>query len=368
MKLKNFYLLGICLTCFLCSHAYAREKQVWQPEKPVLTKQFDWLRTSSGEWIKGDLIVMYNDELEFDSDNFGIQSIDIEDVAELYSKSPQSIRLNDGTITSGIIEIVDGELTIINQNNRIVRPLSELLSIASAGTKELDYWDGKINFGTNFRRGNTEQSDFTIVAEAQRRTTSSRLKADYISNFSERISQETGNKEETINDQRLTAIYDWYFSPRFFFRAANYEFFSDEFGNIDTRHTLGIGIGYEVIDTDDFSWEVSAGPSFQKTTFIEVDAGENDSSDSAVLSLATSFSWEITKDIDFDTNYQVKIVSEEAGKLIHRLNSGLNIDLIGDFELDLDLYLDRINTPKPTTEGIPEKNDYRFVVSLAYEF
>ena len=34
-------------------------------------QKYDWLKLSSDEWIKGDILSMYNDELEFDSEESG---------------------------------------------------------------------------------------------------------------------------------------------------------------------------------------------------------------------------------------------------------------------------------------------------------
>lgn len=366
MKFAHSLLLSATLLTPL--YTYADTYPIWKPDTPAFNQKFDWVKTSSGEWLKGDLITMYEEELEFDSDEFGIQVIDIADVAELYSKGEQSIRLNDGTVISGKLIIKDGKFSIAQNGSEQSYAMSNLLSIASADGNELDYWDGEVNFGTNFRRGNSEQSDYTISAEAQRRTSTSRFSSEFISNFSERVSQETGKKEETTNDQRFTANFDWFFSPRTFIRLADYEYFADEFGNIDSRHTFGVGIGYELIDTGDFSWEVSAGPSYQSTNYINVEPGQDDNETSGVLNLGSVIQWDITKDIEFDADYQVKVVSEDAGEYIHRLKTGLEVDLIGDFDLDLSFYLDRIENPKPTGTFTPDKNDYRFVVSLGYEF
>lgn len=366
MKLSHSLLLTASLLSPLA--AYANTYPVWKPDTPSFDQKFDWVKTSSGEWLKGDLITMYEEELEFDSDEFGIQVIDIADVAELYSKGAQSIRLNDGTVISGKLIIKDGKFSISQDGAEQSYAMKNLLSIASADGNEFDYWDGEVNFGTNFRRGNSEQSDYTISAEAQRRTSTSRFSSEFISNFSESVSQDTGKKEQTTNDQRLSSSFDWFFSPKTFIRVADYEYFADELGNIDNRHTLGFGVGYEVLDIGNFVWEISAGPSYQSTNYITVEAGEDDTETSGVLNLGTAVQWDITKDIEFDADYQVKVVSEEAGEYIHRLKAGFEVDLIGDFDLDLTFYLDRIENPKPTDTSTPDKNDYRFIVSLGYEF
>ena len=360
---KILFLLAV-----LSPTLFANNYPIWKPEAPTLEQKYDWIKTTSGEWLKGDLITLYKDEIEFDSDEFGIQLIDISDVSEFYSKGEQSIRLADGTILNGSLIIKNDEFTIKQGDEVTTYNNNQLLSIASSGSNELDYWDGEINLGTNFRRGNSEQSDFTISAEAQRRTSTGRFKADFISNFSERVSQDTGKNEETANDQLLTSTFDWFFSPKLFIRLADYEYFADEFGNIDHRHTLGVGIGYEITDNSNYSWEVNAGPSYQKTQFISVSENDNDTESSAVINLGTTFEWDITKDTEFSADYQLQLVSEEAGEILHRLKSGLEIDLLGDFELDLTFYLDRIENPKSTGIITPEKNDYRFVVSLGYEF
>lgn len=366
MKILSLFVLTASVVSSFSLHS--QTYPIWQPQAPDIDAKFDWVKTTSGEWLKGDIITMYEEELEFDSDEFGIQSIDISDVAELYSKGEQSIRLNDGTVMSGKLIIKDKKITLTDEDNQHILSIDSLLSIASADGNELDYWDGEVNFGTNFRRGNTEQSDYTISAEARRRTSTSRFSSAFISNFSERVIQETGKKEETTDDQRLTANFDWFFSPKVFIRVADYEYFSDQFGNIDKRHTLGIGVGYELLDTTDFSWEVNAGPSYQSTDYLTVEASQDDNETSAVINLGTLLKWDITKDIGFDADYQVKIVSEDAGRYIHRLKTGFEVDLIADFDLDLSFYLDRIENPKPTGSFTPNKNDYRFVVSLGYEF
>lgn len=90
--------------------------EAWQPNNPDLDNNYDWLKTTSGEWLKGDLVTMYNDEVEFDSSEFGIQTIDLADIAEIYSKGYQSIRLNDGTVLTGKLIVKDKKFTIINND------------------------------------------------------------------------------------------------------------------------------------------------------------------------------------------------------------------------------------------------------------
>lgn len=357
---------------FITSHTVvmAEEKKPdWQKPNPVFKQEFDWLKLSSDEWLKGDIVSMYDEELEFDSDELDLQTIDWDDVAELRSKDILSIRMVDGTIAEGYLVIKDGNLTLVKEGKSTNYRIAELISIASSAQNERDLWDGYIKLGTNIRSGNTVQFDFTLNAGIQRRSSSNRFKADYTANFSRYEDQDTGIDSTTADSKRLTSTYDWFFSQDIFLRAMDFEYFSDEFLNVDYRVSYGIGAGYHIIDSSRTSWDINAGPSYQVTQFKTVSVGESSSETSPGLVLGTDFTYEITSDIDFETSYQVQIVNEASGKYLHHFETSLEIELSSDFDLDLSFYVDRTEKPhSDVNDNIPEKNDYRFVVSLGYDF
>ena len=55
----------------------ADEDAAWAPT-PADAAEFDWLRIDSGEWLKGELIVVQSRELRFDSDEFKASLVSIE--------------------------------------------------------------------------------------------------------------------------------------------------------------------------------------------------------------------------------------------------------------------------------------------------
>lgn len=342
----------------------------WQTPIPVFKQEFDWLRLTSNEWLKGDIIAMYNEKLEFDSDEMGVHTFDWEDIAELRSKETKSIRFESGQVIEGFLVVKDGKLFIAQANGQAIKyQYSQLLSIASSEANEIDLWDADISLGANLSGGNTEQLDYTVTAQAQRRTSTSRFKADYQLNYSENRDQDTGVKKATANSEKLTSFFDWYFSQRVFLRAADFEYYSDEFKSIDYRTTFGVSVGYTLVDNNAVTWDVTAGPSVQKTMFTEVSISGEESEVSLVLALGTQLAYEITPDIDYDLNYQVQVVSEAAGEYLHQFQTGVDIDLISDFELAVTGYFDRTENPHESAEGTPpEKNDYRLVVGLSYDF
>jgi len=364
----NSFIAASLISLSQLSHA-EQSNEDWQKPTPLFKQKFDWLKLSSDEWLKGEIISMYDEELEFDSDELDLQTIDWEDVAELRSKNWQSIRMQDGTIAEGYLVVKDGKLSLVKEGKTTHFELDDILSIAASGKNELDLWDAYVNLGLNLRKGNTVQFDYTFSAGMQRRSASSRFKADYIANYSKYEDKELEEKIVTANSDRLTSTYDWFFSQRVYLRAVDFEYLSDEFINIDYRFRYGVAVGYHLIDTSDTTWDVNAGPSYQTTKFKEVKAGEDDSENSPGLVLGTDFSYEFSKDIDYDVSYNVQIVNEASGQLIHHFETGLEIELTSDFDLDLTFYADRTEKPKEDGSGnTPEKNDYRLVVSLGYDF
>lgn len=356
------------LSISMSGHA-EQEIKKWQKPTPVFKQDFDWVKLKSDEWLKGDIVSMYDEQLEFDSDELDMQTIDWEDVAELRSKEWQSIRMFDGTIAEGYLVLNDGQLFLVKDEVVTNYELTNLLSIASSGKNERDLWDGYINLGINLREGNTVQLDYSFSAGIQRRSASSRFKIEYSSDYSRYEEQDMAEAKVTADSERLTSSYDWFFNPKIYFRAADVEYIADEFLNLDYRLHYGIALGYHIIDSSRTTWDVNAGPSYQKSKFLDVQDDASDSEASFGLTLGTDFTFEVSSDIDFDASYNIQMVDEAAGGNIHHFQTGLEIELTNDFDLDLTLYIDRTNNPKRDSEdNIPEKNDYRLVVGFGYDF
>jgi len=364
---KNFIIIAIVT---LHNVSYGQDDaNRWQKPTPVFKQKFDWVKLTSDEWLKGDIISMYDEQLEFDSDELDMQTIDWEDVAELRSKEWQSIRMFDGTIAEGYLVLKGGQLSLVKNGVANHYDLNNLLSIASSGKNEIDLWDGYVNLGINLRQGNTVQVDYTFAAGMQRRSSSSRFRADYTTDYSRYEDQETEETKVTADSERLTSSYDWFFNPKVYFRVADVEYISDEFLNLDYRIHYGVALGYHLVDTSRATWDINAGPSYQKSKFLDVQDDASDSEDSFGLTLGTNFTFEVSSDVDFDASYNIQMVDKASGGNIHHFQTGLEIDLANDFDLDLTFYADRTNNPKPDSEGgIPEKNDYRLVVSFGYDF
>jgi len=338
----------------------AAAEDAWQPPPPM-PENFDWMQMTSLEWLKGELISMYDGSVEFDSDEFDVQTVDWEDVKELRSSGTMQVAFEDGAIAVGQVFIDRTTVRVMGTEDRQY-PRSGVLSITAGAPKERNRWSIKASLGANIREGNTEQLETTSKANLIRRTPKNRIHFDWLSTFNRT------DGDTAADNQRLTAGWNRFLSKRFYWTPVQGEWYRDPFTNIAHRWTLGMGLGYEILDTSKISWDVTGGLSYQTTTFDSVEEGEDESTDTPALTIGTVYDQELTKWMDFVFNYSFFIVDEESGTYTHHLVTGLEFELTRVLDFDVSFIWDRIEDPRPDEDGIvPEQDDYRLVFFLGFD-
>ena len=364
--MNKYLLIALALLSFISQGAEnSAHTEVWSPPTPVFSQQFDWLKLRSGEWLKGDIISMYDDELEFESDEFDTITFDWDKVAELRSRFDQQIRFANGEVKQGFLIVKDNHLVVISGGSEQHYPLSELLSITSSSDVRKELWDGKVSLGIDVNTGNVSQLDYSVSARVQRRTPFTRFKVDFIYNYSK--STEDENESVITDTSRLISNIDWFYSRKVFFRVFDYEHVTDLQKNIKSKDTLGLSLGYHIFQNKRLQWDVTLGPSYQQTVYYS--NTDEDDQKSGVIALGTLFDYSISSRLDFLFDYQLQFVEEKSGKRNSHLKTGFEFELQNNFELDVIFYLDRVVKPVAVTGAtIPQPNDYKLVVSFGYDF
>jgi putative salt-induced outer membrane protein YdiY len=361
--------LAVLLALFLAvAPSAAEEKTEWSPEEPE-PDNWDWIQLVSGEWLKGEVIEMYGDSMLFDSDKLNELSLDFGDIVTVRSGGTMRILLAGQEVATGRLLIEGDNVRVFGDEGGTFQK-SDVITIAAGEPKELNFWAMKVGLGINVRTGNTEQTDLNVNARFQRRTVKNRIDVDYVSNFSEVTDPESGNTNETANNQRASAGWDKFITDRFYVSPIFAEWYRDPFVNIASRWTFGVGAGYDIIDTAKTTLTLSGGPGYQTSRFTSVDPiTGDDSSDTAAFLLSTVFDKELTSWIDFIWNYRFQIVNEESGSYNHHMVTSLETELTSLLDLDFSWIWDRIEDPRPNQDAtIPEQDDNRFVVSLSFDW
>ena len=334
----------------------------WETSRPTVT-DFDWIQLVSGEWLKGEVKAMFKEKLEFDSDKLDLLTLDWEDIRYVETHIPGRAFIEGHGRVIGFLEI--NKTTVIVTNGDDVQEFdrSQLVSFITGGEEEADFWSAKLTLGLNIRSGNTDQVDYTAKANIKRQTSFSRFIADYIGNIS------STSDIETTNNHRVTAVTDRFMTRRFFLRPLFGEYFSDKFSNIDSRVTVGTGLGYTIIDSKKTDWDIAGGPGYQATRFVSVQPGENIKETTPALVVSTDFDTELTDKLDFIYSYTTTWVDKASGGYTHHMVTTFESEITGSFDLDVSLVWDHISSPTAGDDGIvPAPDDYRLSVGLTYEY
>jgi len=327
---------------------------------------YDWVKLTSGEWLKGKVEVMYDDELEFDSENLELLTIDMEDVSFLEVRRPMEVNIDGQGIFTGRIELTTMQVFVYSGDEKRAFERKDLISFSPTAEKEINLWTTRLGLGLNIRQGNTNQLDYTARLSTRRRTAKSRYTLEYVGNISRVGTISTST--ETANNHRVTAEADVFLTRRFFYRILSGEYYRDPFTNLDQRVSVYTGAGYVLVDRRHLEWDIIAGPSLLMTRFVSVQAGQPIRQNALGLVVKTNLDAELTSWLDFIFQYDVQLMKRSVGGYIHHMETTLDSEVTRRLDLELTVIWDRTSHPTIDAQGIlPKSDDVRLVVGISFE-
>jgi hypothetical protein len=353
----------------------ATGEQAWEAFVPP-PDNYDWVQLTSGEWLKGKLKALYEDNLEFDSDELDLLKLDMEDVKRIRGYGIKGVSLEGQPTLKysvfnkpelitiyGTLEVTEDKVIVTSEGTTQKFDRSKLIAIVSGDDKELDFWSAKIDLGLNLTGGNTEQIDYAAIMNIKRRTAATRFVLDFLGNFSRT------RGIDTVDNDRLNAYFDVFRTRNYYWRAVFGEYFRDPFQNIEYRYTIGSGVGYRIIDTPKTEWDVTVGLAYQETRFNSVEAGEDPTASTPALAVGTLYDTELSKTVDWDVNYSFNLVNEQSGQYTHHFITTLETELTSWLDFDVSFVWDRIEKPTANADGtVPEPDDYKLIFSLGVDY
>ena len=345
----------------------SNNNSAWNNFIPPPDDKFDWIQLTSGEWLKGELNALYNYSLEFDSDELDLLKLDWDDVKQIRTAGPKSIRIEDSDsepiTVIGVLTMTESKFLITSGDDVQEFDREQVVSIAEGAQREIDLWTGKISLGANIRGGNSDLTDSSLLANTRRRTAVSRFVVDYVGNYSK------AEGIETSNNHRLNSYYDAFISSKFFWRTIAAEYFRDIFKNIEHQVSVGTAFGYDFIRTSKTEWEVSGGVGAVYKKFVSVEEGSAIDNTSPSLGVGTKYDTEFTSWMDYLLDFSFQIVDKDSGRYTHHFLTTLSTDLLSDLDLDISFVWDHVQDPQPTADGlVPQRDDYQLILGVAYEF
>jgi putative salt-induced outer membrane protein YdiY len=335
----------------------------WEPSAPK-PGGWDWVRLDSGEWVKGELLLMRDFDLQFDSDEFDVVDLDWEDVAEIITERPYTLVLQDlETTHTGTIAMREGRIAINEAGEIHTFDRNQILAIIPSNQRELNLWSARASAGFSYRSGNTDQSDITGRMKLGREGRNTRLGIEYNGAYG------SLNDEKNTNNHRGRSNLDYFLTRDLFLTPAAFEVFSDEFQNVSYRLTPAAGFGYYLVRRPALEWQARLWGGYQHTRFDSAFPGDSKTADNGAIIFSTVLDSDLNSRVDLILEYQVQVIAPDTDQTNHHTAATLEIELFSPIDLDLNFVWDRIEDPETEASGkTPDSNDFRVSVGLAIEY
>jgi putative salt-induced outer membrane protein YdiY len=323
---------------------------------------YDWLQLNSGEWLKGNLKRMREDELEFDSDKLDLLKFSWDDVDRLQSPHVNTYVFDDNVDVVGRAVVTKDKVLIQTVDGVQSFPRSELLSIVEGGPRELNWWSTRLGLGFSANAGNTNQGSLAMYFQLTR--------ADYRTRSRVRYDGTIGyaNGEENVNRHIGTAEVLLYISRRWYFAPAAAQLLNDRFQNIHFRATPGAAAGVHVFDTKKVEWDLESGLGYQYIQFLSAAAGVENPQNDGFVSFGTWAEFEFVDDVKLEIEWRTNVVYTTIGNTNHTGRAKFSVEITDIFDFETSFLFLRTEDPPPREDGTtPESNDYQLIVSVALE-
>ncbi|MEA1917330.1 MAG: DUF481 domain-containing protein [Campylobacterota bacterium] len=356
--LKLFLLIAI----FASLHADEKSMQTWEEMSPIAVDK-DWIELNTREWLRGEFVSLYSDRVIFRSDKLKKQTFKFKDVRQLIIHDKQVINIDNRAKVVGMLKLDKNEATITTNGIDVRVNRNQIISISISSDNELDLWKFAVKLGLNLTKGNSEKTDYSSRIDLVRRGATTRFTLNYNGNYS------VADSVKTTDNTHINSSFDIFKTKQFYYQPFVGSYKSDIFQNLQYRYTVGVGIGYTLIDDGTMLLQISGGPEYQELEYASVEVNEDKRQSSPLFSMSNYFSYDITSNLDISWKYQFKYMNNDAGLYTHDMLTSLSYDLTKRIDMNFDLQWNRIENPKNYQDGtIPKRDDYITSIKFGVDY
>jgi putative salt-induced outer membrane protein YdiY len=214
----------------------------------------------NGDRLTGKIDHVLEGKLVFKSDVIGKVTIDMSKIQTFSTDDPVSVHLKDDNVLLQKIESSEPGRFAIEGTDTVKAQDFDITTISSINPppKPEPKWTGNISAGFTSTHGNTTTDNVSASVNLSKRTEKDRTKlsADYAK--ARQKDPETGEKNTTEDWWRSKAKYDYFFSKKLYgYVDGRYE--KDAIAELDRRMIVGVGGGYQWIESEDMNFSTEAG-------------------------------------------------------------------------------------------------------------
>lgn len=239
----------------------------------------DQLGFKNGDRLSGSVVKSDNKNLVFKSTVAGDVTVQWQEIQELHTDQQLHLGLADGTMLLGKVTTHDGTFEIATDSGRLVEAPQDSLLLMRNDAEQLAYensqnkgllrgWEGGLDAGFEFTRGNADTKNIRFALNAARKTSRHRLTV-YAESIYSTDDLPTARPHVTANENRGGARFDREFTSRFFV-FANADFMTDALQDLNLRSVLGGGVGYHLINRERATLDLLGGVNFTRESYSEI--------------------------------------------------------------------------------------------------
>ena len=308
-----------------------------------------WLK--NGDHLTGKVLSLEGGTLVFKTAYAGDLSIKWEEVANLKTDEPIKVVLGDETTAQGPVSPgEEGKVTV--KAEEVAQPITvNLANVKTINPRPPLRMDLRINFGLNITDGNTNTQNIYGEGEFVARTDKNRYTIGAIYSRSEDENVKT--EDSAIGYMK----YDHFFTKKWY-GYANATAEKDEFKDLDLRTSLGIGAGYQFIESERTNLSLELGPSYVNEDYI---VAEDNSYIAGRWGLKFEY-YILPKSLQYFLYHTGWQSLEESEDLTLYTQTGFRIPLYKRLNLTAQFNWEYDKSPSPGKE----KSDYTYILTIGY--
>lgn len=255
--------------------------------------QADELVLKNGDRLTGKIVHLVGGKLVFKSDVAGQVTVEVSNIQTFSSADPVTVNLKDKTgFTQKVLSAEAGRFAV--EGTEDLKPQQFAVADIVSINPPIPKWTGDISVGVTSTHGNTKTEMISANANATKRTEKDRttVSADYAKG--EQEDPDTG-ETVTIEDWwRARGKYDYFFSKKAYgYLDLRYE--KDAVAELDRRMIVGVGGGYQWIESDEMNFSTELG----LASLYEKFDNQTDSNSELSLQLGYNFDKKLRENIKF---------------------------------------------------------------------
>ena len=291
------------------------------------------------------------------------------------------IYLKSGSVLSGTGAIVAGDKIKFTSDDlgALEIPAEKVLHVETAESQKVtvaalpveekppETWHGSVNVAFESARGNTYKNNASVMANLNRRWESDRVNFDFGYYYSE-TGTSKDNREKSTDRWELEGQHDHFWSKKFYsYENARYE--EDTIAGIDFRLRIGLGLGYQWLDGDEYAigkWSFSQelGGTWVRVSYMDRDPSAD--TGFATLRYAHHLKYfpKWNEGVECFHNFELLPQVDDWDNQLMKADVGLTTKIVMDIDLLAKIEWDYNSMPSVGRKS----SDVRYIVGLGYKW